>query len=407
MPGLVGYDAAFARGQHIAMSRALAERYGGGAARGEITPYKKPDENSPYMRAARLDELHRRLKEEEIALRKAESEDGETDAGVKAYSRKKDYYEVLGIDMAASPQEIRRAFRRVSLRWHPDKQHGKSAEARERAALEYAELREAMDVLGHDATRREYDRMMAAAKMAKDPKEKFTDMDAAVKKAKPPPRRAPPVYYEVELTLEEFFRGCTKRVTHHRTFADGKRREIELEVRIPAGAAAGTEYFFRGLGDHQPTDSGMQDADVVIALRDAPHPTGITRQGDDLVAIIDLDGRTDDEEGGAKGLHRGKLLVALVVQSLFFESVSLIAHTLQLQLEEGCIEAHARVRAKGMPRAKFATGHVATFTVEGTYQQSSGPPKEDHKIVTSTEELLSHAASRTLLASSPRAHTGQ
>lgn len=43
-----------------------------------------------------------------------------------AMSNKRDYYEVLGISKSASDDEIKRNFRKLSLKWHPDRQSGKT-----------------------------------------------------------------------------------------------------------------------------------------------------------------------------------------------------------------------------------------------------------------------------------------
>lgn len=65
---------------------------------------------------------------------------------------KRDYYEVLGVSRTASAEEIKRAYRNLARKYHPDvnKQHG--AEAR------FKEINEAYEVLSDDGKRRAYDR---------------------------------------------------------------------------------------------------------------------------------------------------------------------------------------------------------------------------------------------------------
>jgi molecular chaperone DnaJ len=63
-------------------------------------------------------------------------------------------YEVLGVSEGASPDEIRRAYRRLVRRCHPDV-------AGERAAGAFREVHEAYDTLGDEARRREYDGELA------------------------------------------------------------------------------------------------------------------------------------------------------------------------------------------------------------------------------------------------------
>ena len=65
----------------------------------------------------------------------------------------KDYYRVLGLAPAATEEEIRRAYRRLALQWHPDRNRG-DARAEER----FKEISEAYAVLIDPAKRRDYDR---------------------------------------------------------------------------------------------------------------------------------------------------------------------------------------------------------------------------------------------------------
>src|SRR5215467_3843878 len=64
----------------------------------------------------------------------------------------KDYYAILGVSRAATEDEIRRAYRRQALEWHPDRRPG-DAQAAER----FREVSEAYAVLVNPARRREYD----------------------------------------------------------------------------------------------------------------------------------------------------------------------------------------------------------------------------------------------------------
>lgn len=69
-----------------------------------------------------------------------------------------DYYEILGVGRSASTEEIKRAFRRLALDCHPDRNPGDlEAEAR------FKELSEAYSVLSDEEKRRRYDRMGHAA----------------------------------------------------------------------------------------------------------------------------------------------------------------------------------------------------------------------------------------------------
>jgi len=65
----------------------------------------------------------------------------------------KDYYRVLGVNRGASQEEIKRAFRRLALRYHPDRNPQDQKQAEER----FKEINEAYEVLSDEARRRQYD----------------------------------------------------------------------------------------------------------------------------------------------------------------------------------------------------------------------------------------------------------
>jgi len=64
----------------------------------------------------------------------------------------KDYYEVLGVDQGASQEEIKKAFRRLALRYHPDRNPQNQKQAEER----FKEINEAYQVLIDESRWREY-----------------------------------------------------------------------------------------------------------------------------------------------------------------------------------------------------------------------------------------------------------
>ncbi|CAH6791218.1 dnaJ homolog subfamily B member 7 [Phodopus roborovskii] len=65
-----------------------------------------------------------------------------------------DYYEVLGVQRYASPEDIKRAYRKVALKWHPDK----NPENKEEAERRFKEVAEAYEVLSNCEKRNIYDK---------------------------------------------------------------------------------------------------------------------------------------------------------------------------------------------------------------------------------------------------------
>jgi DnaJ-class molecular chaperone len=72
---------------------------------------------------------------------------------------KRDYYEILGATKTASEAEIKKAYRKQALKWHPDKNPDKKAEAEEK----FKEINEAYQVLSDAKKRQSYDQFGHAA----------------------------------------------------------------------------------------------------------------------------------------------------------------------------------------------------------------------------------------------------
>ena len=74
------------------------------------------------------------------------------------YRGTKDYYSILGISEKASRQEIRHAFRKLAMKYHPDRNLGNEEWAEEK----FKEINEAYAVLSDEVKRQEYNRMKQA-----------------------------------------------------------------------------------------------------------------------------------------------------------------------------------------------------------------------------------------------------
>jgi len=65
---------------------------------------------------------------------------------------KRDYYEVLGVDRSASSEELKKAYRKVAMKYHPDRNPGD-----EEAEEKFKEASEAFEVLSDQGKRQRYD----------------------------------------------------------------------------------------------------------------------------------------------------------------------------------------------------------------------------------------------------------
>ena len=135
-----------------------------------------------------------------------------------------DYYEILGVARDASGEEIKRAYRALARRHHPDVSDDKS-----KAEHHFKEINEAYEVLSDPNKRAHYDRYGSAGNGASSGPGDFGfgngfgdifDMFfGGVRGAQPRrqgPQRGADLRYDLEITLEEAFAGTTKEIVFDR-----------------------------------------------------------------------------------------------------------------------------------------------------------------------------------------------
>ncbi len=152
---------------------------------------------------------------------------------------KKDYYQILGVGRNATKEEIKRAYRRLAKKYHPDLNPGnKEAEAK------FKEIQEAYSVLSDDEKRKLYDQFGEAAFQAGfDPKKAYHyagfssggfsphfegevfdfsfsgDLEDLLSDiiGKKPKKEAKDIYMPLEIDFEEAVNGTVKRITLERS----------------------------------------------------------------------------------------------------------------------------------------------------------------------------------------------
>lgn len=135
-------------------------------------------------------------------------------------SSKRDYYEVLGVARTATDREIKSAYRKLAVKYHPDKNPG-NAEAEDR----FKEAAEAYAVLSDPDQRARYDRFGHAGVRGGAPDfasagfagfedilgDIFGDIFGASRR-RSTVRRGADLRYDIEISLEEVLEGATKTV---------------------------------------------------------------------------------------------------------------------------------------------------------------------------------------------------
>ena len=132
---------------------------------------------------------------------------------------KRDYYEVLGVGRQASPEELKRAFRKIAMDSHPDR-NPDDAVAHER----FKEASEAYTVLSDPDRRRSYDMFGHSAVGAGGPAVDFSDMPFAdifdtffgggfgARARRERSNRGDDLRYDMTITFEESFTGVEKQI---------------------------------------------------------------------------------------------------------------------------------------------------------------------------------------------------
>jgi DnaJ-class molecular chaperone len=216
----------------------------------------------------------------------------------------RDYYDVLGVSRTASAEEIKRAYRKLARKYHPDRNPGdKEAEAK------FKEVQQAHDVLSDAQKRAQYDQFGADFGQAAGARgggtgtfrwgagpggAEFTEFDlgdaeaifqqffgggAGPRAGRQGPRRrawTPPaqdVMQEIEIDFMTAARGGSIDLMVPSPEGAGGAGH-QLRVDIPAGIAEGGQLRLKG--------QGPGGGDLYIKVRIRPHPY-FRREGQDLI----------------------------------------------------------------------------------------------------------------------------
>lgn len=181
---------------------------------------------------------------------------------------KRDYYDVLGVSKTASLDEIKKAYRALAMKYHPDRNpNDKTAEEK------FKEVQEAYDIVSDDKKRKIYDQYGAEAAQGgmgggQDMGDifgqfgdqfggQFEDLFSSMfggggrkkrKKVGPEPLRGHDIGQELTITLEEAFSGAKKDITYYHFVAcaacnhKGMEKNSKVEVCETCKGAGQVRY---------------------------------------------------------------------------------------------------------------------------------------------------------------------
>ena len=173
----------------------------------------------------------------------------------------KNYYEILELPSAATLVEIKKAFRKLALKYHPDKNPGDSS-----SESKFKEITAAYSVLSDPFKRRDYDRVHFPPKAAgKSAARTKTAAPPASKRTSAPGKN---LLYHLNVTLEDAFRGAKKTISYVRT-VHGKKTTSHLEVTLPAGVRDQKKLRIRGAGES--LNVQQLPGDLIVHVHLLPH----------------------------------------------------------------------------------------------------------------------------------------
>lgn len=214
-----------------------------------------------------------------------------------------DYYKTLGVERSADEKAIRKAYRELARKYHPDvNPNDKAAESK------FKEINEAYEVLSDADKRAKYDQLGASYQQfargggntggfdwsswaanqqyggspgggfeydSGDMSDFFTNIfgGGRTRQTYKQPIRGRDVEQPIEVTLEEAYGGTTRIL---------KRGEKQTKIRIPAGAHEGTRI--RVAGEGEPGFANGQPGDLYLIVSLKPHPLFKVRENK-----VDLD----------------------------------------------------------------------------------------------------------------------
>lgn len=202
---------------------------------------------------------------------------------------KKDYYSLLGVSRTDSEEEIKKAYRKLAMKFHPDKNPGDK-----KAEDKFKEISEAYEVLSDAKKRQTYDQFGFAGAGAsggpgggpgfggfggfnQEGQEGFQDIFGDIfgdvfggrsggfqrgRRA-----RGADLRYTLNISFEESALGCEKVISFMR-HRSGHEEAAKLSTKVPAGVRQGQRLKLAGEGDAAPQGGTSGDLYIIINIQD-------------------------------------------------------------------------------------------------------------------------------------------
>jgi molecular chaperone DnaJ len=295
-------------------------------------------------------------------------------------NRKRDYYEVLGVERNADEVELKRAFRELARKYHPDINPGARAEDR------FKEANEAYAVLSDPKARARYDRygfpgidgQQQSGTGFSTVVGAFDDLIGDILRRRKQKKRGRDLRYTLEIGFNEAAFGCQKEIRipdprHGQGQGQGQATpapEKVFTVNIPPGAKDGAVRTLRGEGERG--KGGAPPGDLCVLIRVAEHPV-FQRQGFDVQCEVPVS-------------FPQAALGALI-------EVPTLDGKVKMRIPEGTQSGRVfRMRGKGVPRTAARTGARGDQLVRILVETPSGLTQKQRQLL----EQFAHESGESL-----------
>lgn len=210
----------------------------------------------------------------------------------------KDLYNILGLAETATEDEIKKAFRSLALKYHPDRNPGADGDAK------FKEINEAYSVLSDPQKRQQYDQQRKFGGFQggfqgsphghhfefrtnfgqagiNDIFENFFKGGGFGPFAQQRPTRNADTNLQLNITLEDAFGGISMPVQ----WTDSSGQTVNLNINIPAGIENGARIRYPGNGSRQ--HANLPPGDLIIIIFIEPH-VKFERQGPHLITTLEV-----------------------------------------------------------------------------------------------------------------------
>ncbi|KAI9097728.1 hypothetical protein K1719_025499 [Acacia pycnantha] len=233
-----------------------------------------------------------------------------------------DYYNILKVDKNATEDDLKKSYRKLAMKWHPDKNPNNKKEAE----AKFKQISEAYEVLSDPQKRMVYDQhgeegLKDIPPPGNGPASGFNPRNAedifaeffgsspfgfgsmryqsegpgiyggfgggdhmfrTYSEGRQMPKKPPAVESKLPCSLEELYSGSTRKMKISRTTDANGRQVTETEIltiEVKPGWKKGTKITFPDKGNQQPNQLA---ADLVFVIDEKPHDL-YTRDGNDLI----------------------------------------------------------------------------------------------------------------------------